>query len=127
MFLEGPLGAGKTFFVRAACRALGVPEREPVQSPTFSLLHEHVGRVPVLHADLYRLGDASELDELGLREGLAQAVGFVEWGLRFGNAVATDGVVVRIEPPSAGALRHAWLEARGSRGGDILAALADLA
>jgi tRNA threonylcarbamoyladenosine biosynthesis protein TsaE len=124
VFLEGPLGAGKTFFARAACRALGVPEREPVQSPTFALVHEHQGRVPLVHADLYRLADASELDELGLREALREAVGLVEWGLRFGDAVDADGVVVRIDPPREGAPRTAWLEARGARGRAIVAALA---
>lgn len=123
VFLEGPLGAGKTFFVRAACRALGVPEREPIQSPTFALLHEHVGRVRVVHADLYRLVHAGELDELGLREALGGAVGLVEWGLRFGDGVGADGVVVRIEPPKNGLPRTASVEARGPRGRAILAAL----
>jgi len=91
VFLEGTLGAGKTFFVRAACRALGVPSRVPIQSPTFALVHEHEGRSRIVHADLYRLGDASELDELGLGELLEGAVGFVEWGLRFGDALAARG------------------------------------
>ncbi len=122
VFLEGPLGAGKTFFVRAACRALGVPERLPVQSPTFALVHVHDGRLPIVHADLYRLTGADELDELGLTEQLADAVGFVEWGLRFGDAVARDGVVVALEAPAEGA-RSATVWGRGERGRAIAAAL----
>jgi tRNA threonylcarbamoyladenosine biosynthesis protein TsaE len=124
VFLEGPLGAGKTFFVRAACRALGVPHREPVQSPTFALLHVHEGRVPVVHADLYRLAHASELDELGLVEALPDSVTFVEWGLRFGDDVARDGVAVRLERPVSGP-RVAIVAGLGPRGVELLGALAE--
>jgi len=118
VFLEGPLGAGKTFFVRAACRALGVPSRLPIQSPTFALVHEHDARVRVLHADLYRLGDASELDEIGLREQLTDAGGSGEWGLRFGDGVAKDGVVVGLS--LAGGGRAARVSSRGRRGRVIM-------
>ncbi len=118
VFLEGALGAGKTFFVRAACRALGVSSRVPIQSPTFSLVHEHEGRSRIVHADLYRLGDASELDELGLGEVLEGAVGFVEWGLRFGDALGADGVVVALSLAERG--RAARISSRGPRGRSIV-------
>lgn len=122
VFLEGPLGAGKTFFVRAACRALGVPARVPIQSPTFALVHEHEGRVPIVHADLYRLTHAHELDELGVRELLVGSVGFVEWGARFGDALARDGVVVELSLTERG--RAARLCARGDRGRAVLERIA---
>lgn len=80
LVLEGELGAGKTFFVRALCRALGVPSSIPITSPTFSLVHELAGRVPIVHADLYRLGDPDELRHLGLRERRDDAILLVEWG-----------------------------------------------
>ena len=118
VFLEGALGAGKTFFVRAACRALGVSSRVPIQSPTFALVHEHEGRSRIVHADLYRLGDASELDELGLGEMLEGAVGFVEWGLRFADALGADGVVVALSLAERG--RAARVSARGPRGRAIV-------
>lgn len=121
VFLEGALGAGKTFFVRGVCRALGVPSRLPIQSPTFALINEHEGRIPIVHADLYRLGDASELDEIGLRDLLVESVGFVEWGERFGDAVAKDGVVLTLTIASKG--RQARLLGRGARGRAIVEAL----
>jgi len=62
LILSGPLGAGKTFLVRALCRALGLPEREPVQSPTFTLLREWPTRPRIAHADLYRLGSLEEAE-----------------------------------------------------------------
>jgi tRNA threonylcarbamoyladenosine biosynthesis protein TsaE len=87
VLLSGGLGAGKTFFARAVARALGVPEREAFQSPTFALVHEYeTARGPLLHADLYRLLDApakleAELARLGLRERRGEgAIVLVEWG-----------------------------------------------
>ena len=51
--LSGPLGSGKTFFTRALCRALGLPEEMRVPSPTFTLVHEHATEPPIAHADVY--------------------------------------------------------------------------
>jgi len=77
--LLGPLGAGKTTFVRGAMRALGV--KQAVSSPTYVLAHEGRGRVPVAHLDFYRLtvpaADRGLLDYLDGRR-----VVFVEWADR---------------------------------------------
>jgi tRNA threonylcarbamoyladenosine biosynthesis protein TsaE len=85
VLLSGDLGAGKTFLVRALARALGVAGA--ITSPTFTLVQEHAAsRMPVVHADLYRLrGDAArfelEVARLGLRERRADgALLLVEWG-----------------------------------------------
>jgi tRNA threonylcarbamoyladenosine biosynthesis protein TsaE len=78
--LTGELGAGKTFFARALCRALGVPAGVRVTSPTFALVHELAGRVPILHVDLYRLSSRDEVLDLGLRERRDDAVMLCEWG-----------------------------------------------
>jgi tRNA threonylcarbamoyl adenosine modification protein YjeE len=122
VFLEGPLGAGKTFLVRSICRALDVPSREPVTSPTFALLNRiESGRTPVLHADLYRLTDASSLDALGLADELDGAVGLIEWGARFADAITSDGVEITITGRDA--LRQARVASRGARGAAVLGEL----
>jgi tRNA threonylcarbamoyladenosine biosynthesis protein TsaE len=117
VLLSGGLGAGKTFLARAVARALGVPEREAFQSPTFALVHEYeTPRGPLLHADLYRLLDAretleAEIARLGLRERRGEgAIVLVEWG---DDAVrwlgAPPSLVVRLAHEGA-ASRRATLE-----------------
>lgn len=77
VLLVGDLGVGKTTFVRAAARELGV--HGPVTSPTFSLANRYAGRLPVAHLDAYRLSDPDD-EELGLAlEVMEGAVSFVEW------------------------------------------------
>ncbi len=102
VLLEGPLGAGKTFFARALLRALGVPAAVPVPSPTFALVHryEAAGRA-VLHADLYRLRDEANplasAQALALREEREDgAILLVEWGSGLERALggAADGTLV---------------------------------
>ena len=78
VLIAGELGAGKTTFVRGACRALGVSGR--VTSPTFTIGRRYEGRLPVSHLDLYRLGDLALEDPALLADYLtAERVAFVEW------------------------------------------------
>lgn len=119
LVLEGDLGAGKTFLVRAIARALGVPSALPVTSPTFTLVNEHTTVPPLVHADLYRLGDADELVELGLVERIGRdAVVIVEWGDRFAEALGGQGLWLHLSLTAAG--RSAQLEARGPRAEALL-------
>jgi tRNA threonylcarbamoyladenosine biosynthesis protein TsaE len=124
--LEGDLGVGKTFLVRAIARALDVPAEVPVQSPTFALVHELEGRLPIVHCDLYRIADASELRELGLRERSRQgAVLLVEWGARFRDALGGEGLDVRLEHAAeTEPRRRAVLTPVGPRGERLLADVA---
>ena len=80
--LSGGMGAGKTAFTVGFAQALGVDEEEHVSSPTFTLVHTYSsGRIPLHHADLYRLGSLGEVADLGLREQVdLGAVALVEWG-----------------------------------------------
>jgi tRNA threonylcarbamoyladenosine biosynthesis protein TsaE len=78
VLVSGELGAGKTTFVRGACRALGVAGA--VTSPTFTIARRYDGDVPVSHLDLYRLGDLADEDPALLADELGpDRVAFVEW------------------------------------------------
>jgi tRNA threonylcarbamoyladenosine biosynthesis protein TsaE len=121
--LEGGLGAGKTTFARGAVHGLGVPEETAVTSPTFALLHQYEGRLPVVHADFYRLGGEAEVEELGVDELLEEgAVLLVEWGRKFSGMAARTVLWVELEIVSDVA-RRARLRAQGVRGGAIIGAL----
>lgn len=125
VWLEGELGAGKTFFARGLFRALGVPEAIPVTSPTFALVHEHEGRVPIRHLDLYRLGDVDELSELGLDEAIDECVVVVEWGARFRESIGRRGVEIALAMPESGVGRSASVVGLDARGREIVAGLAE--
>ncbi len=124
VFLEGGLGAGKTFIARAIARGAGVPVRVPITSPTFALVHEIDAPTPIVHADLYRLAHAREVDELGLAEALEGRIGVIEWGLRFAGALTGDGLVVQLEICAEAEGRRASVSARGARGERLVRALA---
>lgn len=112
--LSGPLGAGKTLFVQGACVALGVDERA-VTSPTYTLVHAYRGQLPVVHADLYRLG-GSHPEELGLEEELwsGRGVIFLEWPEAWDVDLPPSTWMVSLEPTPDGA-RRLRIRRRGDR------------
>jgi tRNA threonylcarbamoyladenosine biosynthesis protein TsaE len=75
--LYGELGAGKTFFTQAFCRSLGVSEY--VSSPSFVIMNEYMGKIPIAHLDLYRLAAEEEVYELGLEDIMEQRITLIEW------------------------------------------------
>jgi len=82
LLLEGPLGAGKTCFIRGLVRGIG--GNESVSSPTFALVHEYnSGKIPVAHLDFYRLRSEDEVLALGWDDLLAECIVAAEWGNRF--------------------------------------------
>lgn len=93
--LVGGLGAGKTTFVRGFVTAMGSPEL--ATSPTFALVHNYEGPVPIVHADLYRLVSEHEVLDLGLDESLADgAVVLVEWGDLASGLLRDDRLTITI-------------------------------
>ncbi len=78
--LTGELGSGKTCFVRGMAEGLEVGKEAWIRSPSFTLINEYDGRLPVYHIDLYRVSSQREIEELNLREYLfSEGVSVVEW------------------------------------------------
>jgi tRNA threonylcarbamoyladenosine biosynthesis protein TsaE len=94
VLLYGELGAGKTAFVRGLAAGLGV-DPDDVSSPTFTLVQEYRGRLPLYHVDLYRLA-ATEVDDLGLDALAADGVLAIEWAERMPRDDA-EAIRVRLE------------------------------
>ncbi|MHB8783788.1 MAG: tRNA (adenosine(37)-N6)-threonylcarbamoyltransferase complex ATPase subunit type 1 TsaE [Desulfobacteria bacterium] len=92
--LTGDLGAGKTLFCKGVGEALGIPP-DRIVSPTFTIVTEHAGPVPLTHIDVYRLAGAREADEIGMRELLSgDGVCLVEWAEKIGELLPTDCIQV---------------------------------
>ena len=100
--LFGELGAGKTTLTQGIARGLGVPKKEYVRSPTFTIVNQYEGKLPVFHIDLYRIASSQDLENLGLEETLENGgVAIVEWAEKLFDAKQP-------ETPLLGMAR--WLE-----------------
>jgi tRNA threonylcarbamoyl adenosine modification protein YjeE len=96
VLLEGPLGAGKTALVRAIAAGLG--SSDDVVSPTFVLVRHYRGRLPLVHADLYRLEGAADVAQLGLLELAEDGVLAVEWADRAPSLGGDMALRLRLRP-----------------------------
>lgn len=112
--LEGDLGAGKTTLARAMIRALLTDDAAEVPSPTFALQQNYATpRLPVAHLDLYRLGSAAELFELGIDDAIADGAVLVEWPDRAEGALPAAGITIRLAETDGGARREVTIAATG--------------
>jgi tRNA threonylcarbamoyladenosine biosynthesis protein TsaE len=119
--ISGDLGAGKTVFVKGIARGLRLRE-EDILSPTFTMIQEHRGRLPLYHIDLYRL-DAADLEDLGLREYLfSESVAAVEWFERLRGAGQMERLAVKITYSGANS-RSIEFVACGARYSELVARL----
>lgn len=95
--LAGELGAGKTYFVKGLASGLDVEELEEVVSPSFIILREHKGRVPLYHIDFYRLESNGQVVDIGLEEFFyGPGVCAVEWAEKFSSLLPDDRLDVKI-------------------------------
>lgn len=114
--LWGDLGSGKTLFVQGTARGLGVEDY--VTSPTFILINQYQGRVPLYHFDVYRLEEPEELLELGHEEYFyGEGVTLIEWAGKIEGYLPEEYLKIILEPVSPGDTeqRVITFHSRGSR------------
>ena len=93
--LDGDLGVGKTVLAKGFAAGLGITE--PVTSPTFTIVHEYEGRLPLYHFDVYRIGDPDEMYDIGFDEYLyGEGVCLIEWPERVEELLPDTAVKITI-------------------------------
>jgi len=113
--LVGELGSGKTLFVGGLARGLGVDPSTYVSSPTFTIMHRYLGRLPLYHIDLYRIDTPEALSTLGLHEYLeGDGVAAVEWAEHGAGIFPKERLMVRLHQSGSEA-RAIELQAVGDR------------
>ena len=98
ILLFGDLGAGKTHFTQGICYGLELDKDFCIRSPTFTLINEYPGRLPIYHIDLYRIDNQEEIYALGLEEILYnRGVTIVEWSEKLRSARKPDKLILNIQ------------------------------
>ena len=96
--LTGDLGSGKTAFVQGLARGLEVPDDYYITSPSYTLINEYPGRYPLFHADLYRISDPVDMEDIGLYEILHNSgVVAIEWADRIEQKLLPDSINIHFE------------------------------
>ena len=95
--LDGDLGVGKTVFTKGFAKGLGIEEN--IDSPTFTIIQEYrEGRLPLFHFDTYRIGDISEMDEIGYEDYFyGDGVCLIEWASRIEELIPSSAIKINIE------------------------------
>ena len=94
--MYGDLGVGKTAFVQGLAKGLGIDE--PITSPTFTIVNEYSGRLPLYHFDVYRIADSDEMYEIGYEDYFfGEGVCLIEWSKLIEELIPSDAATVLIE------------------------------
>lgn len=113
--LYGELGSGKTVLSKGLAAGLGVAGRGTVRSPSFVLMHQYQGRMPVYHADLYRLNGPTDIVDIGLREVLGgDGVAMIEWADKLETSLPLERLDISLEHQND-ETRLITIQAQGSR------------
>ena len=124
--LLGDLGSGKTALVQGLAKGLEVPDGYYITSPTFTLINEYPGRLPLVHVDLYRLDSIDDLEDVGLEELLyGQSVIAIEWAGKLTGRQPTGQLLVTMEIIDA-ECRKLTLDATGQDEVNLIRALEDV-
>ncbi|MCX6560224.1 MAG: tRNA (adenosine(37)-N6)-threonylcarbamoyltransferase complex ATPase subunit type 1 TsaE [Candidatus Aminicenantes bacterium] len=105
VFLVGELGAGKTVFAKGVAAGLGLEDIGEVCSPTFTLMNVYQARFPIYHLDLYRLGSAPEIRDLGFEDYVGDGVILVEWAEKIDFPMPAIRVSIKVEPDETRTIR----------------------
>lgn len=121
LLLEGAIGAGKTHFCRSLIQSV-LPMPEDVPSPTFTLVQTYDTQIGELwHADLYRLSDLDEIEELGLTDAFESAICLVEWPEKLGSLTPAHALRLKLKSDAEHEMtRHLTLEWTSHRWSNVL-------
>lgn len=112
--LDGDLGVGKTVFTQGFAKGLGI--NEPINSPTFTIVQEyHDGRLPLYHFDVYRIGDITEMDEIGYEEYFySEGVCLIEWGNLISEIMPENATYITISKDLSKGFDYRRIEVKNS-------------
>ena len=112
--LDGDLGVGKTVFTQGFAKGLGI--NEPINSPTFTIVQEyHEGRLPLYHFDVYRIGDITEMDEIGYEEYFySEGVCLIEWGNLISEMMPENATYITISKDLSKGFDYRRIEVKNS-------------
>lgn len=112
--LDGDLGVGKTVFTQGFAKGLGI--NEPINSPTFTIVQEYnEGRLPLYHFDVYRIGDITEMDEIGYEEYFySEGVCLIEWGNLISEIMPENATYITISKDLSKGFDYRRIEVKNS-------------
>lgn len=112
--LDGDLGVGKTVFTQGFAKGLGI--NEPINSPTFTIVQEyHEGKLPLYHFDVYRIGDITEMDEIGYEEYFySEGVCLIEWGNLISEIMPENATYITISKDLSKGFDYRRIEVKNS-------------